>query len=52
MIPSIWSNGGIGMRGRDDRDEGLFSYPFDHVEDYEAKNLHANTSGPLSGEVE
>jgi hypothetical protein len=27
-------------------------YPFDHVEEYEAKNLHANTSGPLSGEVE
>ncbi len=27
-------------------------YPFDHVEDYETKNLHANTSGPLSGEVE
>ena len=27
-------------------------YPFDQIEDYEAKNLHANTSGPLNGEVE
>ncbi len=26
MIPCIWPNGGIGLRGRDDRDEGLFSY--------------------------
>ena len=26
VIPRSWLNGGFGMRGRDDRDEGFFSY--------------------------